>query len=183
MDSKSAIRDSRITVPETPTPEQVSAEVKRKEFALASGRLSVLGDGAQLAVESGLERKRKRKALRNSIGKELKLAATTTHVVTGTSVYKEVCAMSAEVFGKIRRMLVQQTMNTLKEAFLDPFSRDELSIEVAAELFAVSDEQFLKMFVAPGAMENLESERQSLLKRSTTLQTCLNEFRRLAWSL
>jgi hypothetical protein len=73
VDSKSAIRDSQITVPETPTPEQVSAEVKRKEFALASGRLSVLGDGAQLAVESGLERKRKRKALRNSIGKELKL--------------------------------------------------------------------------------------------------------------
>lgn len=62
-------------------------------------------------------------------------------------------------------------------------SRDELSIEVAAELFAVSDDQFLKMFVAPGAIENLESERQSLLKRSTTLQTCLNEFRRLAWSL
>jgi hypothetical protein len=31
-------------------------------------------------------------------------------------------------------------------------SRDELSIEVAAELFAVSDEQFLRMFVAPGAI-------------------------------
>lgn len=120
VDSKSAIRDSQITVPETPTPEQVSAEVKRKEFALASGRLSVLGDGAQLAVESGLDKKRKRKTRRNSIGKELKLAATTTHVVTGTSVYKEVRAMSAEVFGKIRHMLVRQTMNTLKEAFLDP---------------------------------------------------------------
>jgi hypothetical protein len=33
------------------------------------------------------------------------------------------------------------------------------------ELFAVNDEKFMDMFVAPGAIEGIQTERQSLQKR------------------
>jgi hypothetical protein len=62
-------------------------------------------------------------------------------------------------------------------------SRNELGINVQLQLFAVSDEKFLDMFVAPGAIEKLEAERMVLQKRCNTLHTCLAEFRTLARSL
>ncbi len=48
------------------------------------------------------------------------------------------------------------------------------------ELFAVTDETFMDMFVAPGAVDQLQNELQSTQKRHKTLQSCLNEFRNLA---
>lgn len=62
-------------------------------------------------------------------------------------------------------------------------SRDQLAIDVSVEVFGVSDDKFLEMFVAPGAVEKLENERAVLQKRCATLQTCLQEFRTLARSL
>lgn len=65
-----------------------------------------------------------------------------------------------------------------------PFcSRERLVVALSLELFAVNDEKFTDMFVAPGAIEVLQNERQSLQKRQKTLQTCLNEFKTVAQSL
>jgi hypothetical protein len=54
---------------------------------------------------------------------------------------------------------------------------------VQVEVFGVSDDKFLEMCVAPGALEKLEQEYATLKKRSDTLLTCLHEFRTLAHSL
>lgn len=51
------------------------------------------------------------------------------------------------------------------------------------DLFAVNDEKFMDMFVAPGAIDVLESERESLSKRQKILQSCLNEFKNVARAL
>lgn len=45
------------------------------------------------------------------------------------------------------------------------------------DLFAVNDEKFMDMFVAPGAIDVLQNERQSLQKRQNILQSCLNKFK------
>lgn len=51
------------------------------------------------------------------------------------------------------------------------------------DLFAVNDEKFMDMFVAPGAIDILQNERQSLEKRQKILQSCLNEFKSVARAL
>lgn len=56
-------------------------------------------------------------------------------------------------------------------------------MELGLELFAVNDEKFMDMFVAPGAIDVLQSEKQSLQKRQKTLQSCLNEFKTVAQTL
>ena len=61
--------------------------------------------------------------------------------------------------------------------------RTEQAIDIQMEVFGVSDDKFLEMFVAPGAIEQLEQEYAALQKRSTTLLACLHEFRTLAHSL
>lgn len=37
-----------------------------------------------------------------------------------SSVHKQICVRAAETFGKIRQLLVERTVDTLNEAFLDP---------------------------------------------------------------
>lgn len=56
-------------------------------------------------------------------------------------------------------------------------------VALGLELFAVSDERFMDMFVAPGAIDVLQNERQSLQKRLKMLQSCLNEFKSVARAL
>jgi len=56
-------------------------------------------------------------------------------------------------------------------------------VSLALDLFAVNDEKFMDMFVAPGAIDVLHSERQSLHKRQKILQSCLNEFKNIARAL
>lgn len=51
------------------------------------------------------------------------------------------------------------------------------------DLFAVSDDKFMDMFVAPGAIDVLENERQSLQKRQKILHSCLTEFKNVARAL
>lgn len=62
-------------------------------------------------------------------------------------------------------------------------SRERLVVELGLELFAVNDEKFMDMFVAPGAIDVLHSEKQSLQKRQKILQSCLNEFKTVARTL
>ncbi|KAG0589894.1 hypothetical protein KC19_1G056300 [Ceratodon purpureus] len=177
------LRESQIAVPETPTPEQIAAEAKRKEFARASGRISAIEDTAQTLPDAGVVAKKSRKSRRRiSIGRDLKTVVMQTTGNGTSSVHREICEMAAETFGKIRQLLVERTVDTLNEAFLDPF-RTEQAIDVLMEVFGVTDDKFLEMFVAPGAIEKLEREHAILQKRSMTLLTCLHEFRTLAHSL
>lgn len=62
-------------------------------------------------------------------------------------------------------------------------SRDRLILAIGLDLFAVNDEKFMDMFVAPGAIDLLQSERQSLQKRQKILQSCLTEFKCVARAL
>lgn len=56
-------------------------------------------------------------------------------------------------------------------------------VALGLDLFAVGDEKFMDMFVAPGAIDSLENERHSLHKRQKTLHSCLNEFKNVVRSL
>lgn len=56
-------------------------------------------------------------------------------------------------------------------------------VAVGLDLFAVNDEKFMDMFVAPGAIDILQNERQSLQKRQKILNSCLNEFKTVARAL
>lgn len=56
-------------------------------------------------------------------------------------------------------------------------------VEVGLDLFAVNDERFMDMFVAPGAIDILQDEKQSLQKRQKILHSCLNEFKSVARAL
>lgn len=56
-------------------------------------------------------------------------------------------------------------------------------VSIGIDLFAVNDEKFMEMFVAPGAIDVLQNEMQSLQKRQKVLQCCLNEFKSVARTL
>lgn len=51
------------------------------------------------------------------------------------------------------------------------------------DLFAVTDEKFMDMFIAPGAIDLLQNEKHSLQKRQKILHSCLNEFKNVARAL
>ncbi|MFS7921449.1 putative Dynamin superfamily [Helianthus anomalus] len=56
-------------------------------------------------------------------------------------------------------------------------------LALGLDLFAVNDEKFMDMFVAPGAIDALQNERESLHKRQKILHTCLSEFKSVATAL
>jgi hypothetical protein len=62
-------------------------------------------------------------------------------------------------------------------------SRERLFLALGFELFAVNDEKFMDMFVAPGSVDAIQNERQSLLKRQKMLMSCLNEFKNISRTL
>lgn len=67
--------------------------------------------------------------------------------------------------------------------FLFTRSQDRLAVDMFIDLFAVGDEKFMDMFVAPGTVAHLQDERQSLHKRQKVLQSCLTEFKNIARTL
>jgi hypothetical protein len=62
-------------------------------------------------------------------------------------------------------------------------SRERLFLALGFELFAVSDNKFMGMFVLPGAVDGIQNERHSLLKRQKILLSCLNEFKNISRAL
>lgn len=56
-------------------------------------------------------------------------------------------------------------------------------VALGLNLFAVTDEKFMDMFMAPEAIDMLQNERQSLHKRQKILHSCFNEFKNVARSL
>ncbi|MCO5613342.1 hypothetical protein L7F22_067618 [Adiantum nelumboides] len=157
--AREPLRESQLTVPETPSPEQGpdASVVKRKEYGLVSGRLG---------TENGAKKRQGSEA-----------------VASYKTAYSHVCSLAAEHFAQIREVLVELSIpSTLNAGFLTP-CRDQLAMFLGLKLFAVSDADFMEMFVAPGAMEQLQKEQASLLKRDTTLKACLHEFKNLARAL
>lgn len=180
-DSRDPLRESQMTVPETPSPDQPSSEIgaaKKKEYGIASGRI-----GAELGG-----RKRQMPLVSNSrVGQNKEPKNSNSNVLFGnnssSSAYTEVCSLAAQHFGSIREALIEQSVpSALNAGFLTP-CRDKLVVALGVELFAVTDETFMDMFVAPGAVDLLRNERQVTQKRLKTLQSCLNEFRNLARAL
>lgn len=56
-------------------------------------------------------------------------------------------------------------------------------VALGVDLFAVNDEKFMDLFVAPGAIDVLQNERQQLQKRQKILHSCLTEFKTVSRSL
>ena len=56
-------------------------------------------------------------------------------------------------------------------------------VALGVDLFAVNDEKFMDLFVAPGAIDMLQNERQQLQKRQKILHSCLTEFKTVSRSL
>eukprot|EP01018_Ginkgo_biloba_P010218 Gb_33015 [translate_table: standard] len=179
-DSKDPLRESQMTVPETPSPDQPGSETcggKKKEYGrLASGIGAELG-GRKRQVPLANGRAGHNKEPRHNYSNGL------FGDNSSKSAYTEVCSLAAQHFGRIREALIERSIpSTLNAGFLTP-CREKLIVALGLELFAVSDETFMDMFVAPGAVDLLQNERQSIEKRMKTLQSCLNEFRNLARAL
>jgi hypothetical protein len=64
--------------------------------------------------------KRRTNGRRLSVGKDIKMVVMQTTGNGMSWVRKEICMMATETFGKIRQLLVDRTVDTLNEAFLDP---------------------------------------------------------------
>ncbi|XP_059283457.1 dynamin-related protein 5A [Lycium ferocissimum] len=173
-ENREALRECQMTVPETPSPDQPSDGnygIKRE-----------LGN----CVEVGA-RKRHPRITGNArnIGQngESLLFGNGDNISRPVSTYAEICSSAAQHFARIREVLVERSVaSTLNSGFLTP-CRERLFVALGLDLFAVNDEKFMDMFVAPGAIDSLENERQSLQKRQKILHSCLNEFKSVARAL
>nr|XP_010916099.1 dynamin-related protein 5A [Elaeis guineensis] len=176
-ESKEVLRESQMTVPETPSPDQPGDVygVNKKE----NGNLMDIGGRKRQArIANG---GRNLDANRNQ-SSGLLFSANDVGSKGGSS-YSEICSMSAQHFSRIREVLIERNVpSALNAGFLTP-CRERLFVAIGLDLFAVNDEKFMDMFVAPGAIDALQSERQFLHKRQKILQSCLNEFKNIARAL
>ncbi|KAJ3671000.1 hypothetical protein LUZ60_008426 [Juncus effusus] len=173
---KGTDKESQMTVPETPSPDQPDNNNNHKKKENGHNN------------NNGGEGGRKRQARVQPYGRN-------SNKLNGFgygnedigyrpgSPYANICSVSAQHFARIREVLIERNVpSALNSGFLTP-CRERLFLVLGMDLFAVNDEKFMDMFVAPGAIEGIQNERQSLLKRQKTLQSCLNEFKNLSRSL
>ncbi|KAL6999524.1 Dynamin-related protein 5A [Sarracenia purpurea var. burkii] len=178
-EGREAHRENHMTVPETPSPDQPSdgnyIRVKKEhgnfiEIGTRKRHPRIIGNGKNsdhLQVQNGFS---------------LSVEGGDNVSRTG-SAYSQICSLAAQHFARIREGLVNRSVtSTLNSGFLIP-CRDHLVAAVGLDLFAVNDEKFMDMFVAPGSIDTLQNERRSLHKRQKTLNSCLNEFKIVARSL
>ncbi|KAL1188445.1 Dynamin-related protein 5A [Cardamine amara subsp. amara] len=169
--------DSHITIPETPSPEQpceIGYGVVKKE----------IGNGPD---GGGARKRMARMGIRNMEPFRVQngglMFGNTNNGSKSSSAYSEICSSAAQHFARIREVLVERSVtSTLNSGFLTP-CRDRLVVALGLDLFAVNDDKFMDMFVAPGAIDVLQNERQQLQKRQKILQSCLTEFKTVARSL
>ncbi|KAK2968440.1 hypothetical protein RJ640_004446 [Escallonia rubra] len=177
-EGREALRESQMTVPETPSPDQP-----------CDGNYGVKKDIGN-CIEVGA-RKRHPRIAGNSRNMDhfkgqnvgsLLFGGGNTGLRSG-SAYAEICLSATQHFARIREVLVERSVtSTLNSGFLTP-CRDRLVVSLGLDLFAVNDEKFMDMFVAPGAIDILQNERVSLQKRQKILHSCLNEFKSVARAL
>ncbi|KAL9996349.1 putative dynamin GTPase [Helianthus debilis subsp. tardiflorus] len=99
------------------------------------------------------------------------------------STHNEICSLATQHFTRMREVLVERSVTAaLNSGFLIP-CRERLLVALGLDLFGVRDDKFMDMFVAPGAIEILRNERESLRKRQKILDSCLAEFKSVAISL
>ncbi|CAH8382543.1 unnamed protein product [Eruca vesicaria subsp. sativa] len=173
--------ETHITVPETPSPDQpceIGYGLVKKE--IGNGHHD--GGGARKRV-ARMGGSRNIEPLRLQNGGGGFLFGNTDNRMKSSSAYSEICSSAAQHFARIREVLVERSVtSTLNSGFLTP-CRDRLVIALGVDLFAVNDEKFMDMFVAPGAIDVLQNERQQLQKRQKILQSCLTEFKTVSRSL
>ncbi|KAL7601132.1 hypothetical protein Lser_V15G25115 [Lactuca serriola] len=160
---------SAMTVPETPSPDQPrdGNYVVKKE----NGNF-LEGGGRKRHPRIQMNQGNGGKVLGNLLGQN-----------GGTTTYNEICCSAAQHFARIRQVLVERSVTSaLNSGFLTP-CRERLMVALGVDLFGVNDEKFMDMFVAPGAIDILENERESLKKRQKILDSCLTEFKAVARSL
>ncbi|KAJ4976631.1 hypothetical protein NE237_001737 [Protea cynaroides] len=175
-EAKEALRESQMTIPETPSPDQPSD-------TYVGGRRKEPGN----CVEAG-GRKRQPRMMVNGKNVDHQRVLNGSSMLFGNSdigsrsgsAYSAICSSAAQHFARIREVLVERTVtSTLNSGFLTP-CRDRLVVALGLDLFAVNDDKFMDKFVAPGAIDVLQDERQSLHKRQKMLQSCLHEFKTIA---
>ncbi|PIA36634.1 hypothetical protein AQUCO_03300082v1 [Aquilegia coerulea] len=181
-ETKEVLGESQMTVPETPSPDQPCdasyAALKKKDHGNCTE--NVVG--------------RKRQSRLTTVGKNMDhnlhqngggslLFGNNDISSKSGSAYSYTCSAAAQHFAKIREVLIERHVpSTLNSGFLTP-CRDRLVVALGLDLFAVNDEKFMDMFVAPGALDVLQNERHSLHKRQKILQSCLHEFKNIARAL
>ncbi|KAK1274929.1 Dynamin-related protein 5A [Acorus gramineus] len=176
---KEALRESQLTVPETPSPDLPSDVVfgaKKKE----NGNCIDVGARKRHARTTNMGRNLDHNRYHNGgtlfgVGSDVGSRSA--------SAYSDVCSSSAQHFARIREVLIERGVSsTLNSSFLTP-CRDRLVVAIGLDLFAVADEKFMDMFVDPAAMDLLQNECHSLHKRQKILQSCLNEFKSISRAL
>ncbi|KAJ0488624.1 putative dynamin GTPase [Helianthus annuus] len=162
-----AAGEASMTVPETPSPDQP----RDGSFVIKKEHGNIIEGGA---------RKRHHRMHNNN---NQVLSNVSQNGSQAGSTYSEICLSAAQHFARIREVLVERSVTSaLNSGFLTP-CRERLMVALGLELFAVNDEKFMDMFVAPGAIDILQNERQSLHKRQKILHSCLTEFKSVARSL
>ncbi|MED6207505.1 Dynamin- protein 5A [Stylosanthes scabra] len=175
-EAREALHESNITVPETPSPDQPGNPI----HGLGKKEHGICNDVGP--------RKRVSRMTGNSKNSDQIIRMQNGGILFGNqeksgSAYSEICLSAAQHFARIREVLVERGVtSTLNSGFLTP-CRDRLVVALGLDLFALNDEKFMDMFVAPGAIQVLQTERESLQKRQKTLQSCLNEFKSLTREL
>ncbi|RAL45472.1 hypothetical protein DM860_014861 [Cuscuta australis] len=175
-EARDTLRESLVTVPETPSPDQPND-------AADYGIKKELGNCIEVGARKRHSRLGSKKNPDHLRGQNVSLLFGSGDANLTRSPYAEICALAAKHFARMRDVLVEQSVSsTLNSSFLTP-CRERLLVSLGLDLFAVSDEKFMDMFVSPGTIDVLESERQSLQKRQKTLNSCLNEFKSVARGL
>ncbi|KAI3466105.1 hypothetical protein Pfo_022768 [Paulownia fortunei] len=177
-EAREALRECQMTVPETPSPDQpcdLNYAVKKE-----------LGNCVEVGARKRHSRitgnNRNLDHFRSQNGGGLSLGSGDTASRPG-SAYTEICTSTARHFARIREVLIERGVaSSLNSGFLTP-CQERLMVALGLDLFAVSDEKFMDMFVAPGAIDALQNDRQSLQKRQKLLHSCLNDFKNVARAL
>ncbi|XP_027171400.1 dynamin-related protein 5A-like [Coffea eugenioides] len=176
-EAREALRECQMTVPETPSPDQ-PCEV----FAVKKELGNCIEIGARKRHSRIAGNNRNCDQLRGHKNDSLLFGNGDTVSKSG-STYSDICSSAALHFARMREVLVERSVtSTLNSSFLTP-CRDRLVVALGVELFAVNDDKFMDMFVAPGAIDVLQNERESLQKRQKILHSCLNEFKSVARAL
>eukprot|EP00878_Enallax_costatus_P025746 GHUV01027572.1.p1 GENE.GHUV01027572.1~~GHUV01027572.1.p1 ORF type:complete len:414 (+),score=163.76 GHUV01027572.1:164-1405(+) len=165
LPQRTPYRPIQMTVPETPSPEVL----QQQQAALAKSK----GPGRHV---SDTTPSKGRMAKTQRIADESSGAA----LYEGRGTYGDVITYAERLFGRIRQAVAcQAAPTTLKAAFLDPVEVN-MSTEIALDLFAKTDAEYMHMFTAAGAMKALQNKRDSLHRRCEGLLKCKNEFQELS---
>ncbi|KAK8643801.1 hypothetical protein V6N13_013078 [Hibiscus sabdariffa] len=159
MEAREALRESQMTVPETPSPDQPC------DVVYAGGVKAEVGPRKRIARMTGNRNPEQLMKVHNG-GSPLFGNGASGSI----SAYSAICSYQHNILHGYVKLLLSVV-------------RDRLVVELGLDLFAVNDEKFMDMFVSPAAIDALQHKRQSLQYRQKVLQSCLTEFKNVARAL